>query len=220
MNLCLANVLDADTLRAIRTTLASSVFEDGGRTAGWHARGVKHNQQAVSAGAAKLVLDALQSHPLFHSAVLPARVRTPIFSRYLPGMSYGMHVDDALMGGTDPIRSDLAVTVFLSEGAEYDGGELVLETHSGTVPYRLEAGQAVVYPATCLHRVAPVTRGERLAAVLWVQSYVRDAAQREILFDLDTVRRELWEQAGQVPTSAFNLQAKTYANLLRAWAES
>lgn len=220
MNLCLANVLDTETLRTIRTTLASAVFDDGGRTAGWHARGVKHNQQSVHDGVAKLVLDALERHPLFQSAVLPARFKPPIFSRYLPGMSYGTHIDDALMGGLDPIRSDLAVTVFLSDGADYGGGELVLETHSGTVPYRLEAGQAVVYPATCLHRVAPVTWGQRLAAVLWVQSYVRDAARREILFDLDTVRRELWEQAGQAPTPAFNLQAKTYANLLRAWAEN
>lgn len=200
--------------------LATADFSDGARTAGWNARPVKHNLQATHDAAAQLVQQALNRHPLFRTAVFPSRLRAPLFSRYLPGMSYGTHIDNPLMGTTTPLRADLAVTLFLSEPADYEGGELVLDTHSGTQAYKLEAGQALVYPATTLHRVAEVTRGERLAAVLWVQSLVRDAAQREILFDVDTVRRSLWQQAGEVSTPEFELLSKTHANLLRAWAET
>jgi PKHD-type hydroxylase len=222
VNLCLAGVLDADTLQAVRTTLAGADFADGSRTAGWHAAKVKHNLQATDDGAAQRVQQALMAHELFRAAALPARLRAPLFSRYTTGMGYGRHMDDALMtagGGASALRADLAVTVFLSEPASYDGGELVIEGPGGTSAYKLEAGQAIVYPATTLHRVADVTRGERLAAVLWVQSLVRDAARREVLFDLDTARRGLWDKAGQTATSEFDLVTKTYANLLRAWSE-
>lgn len=220
MNLCLDAVLDDEALRAVRAWLADASFSSGKTTAGWHAQGLKHNLQTVHEQAGQRVLQALHGHPLFQAAALPSRIRTPLFSRYQPGMGYGTHVDDALMGTNAPIRSDLAVTLFLTAPADYDGGELVLDTHSGVQAYKLAAGQALVYPATCLHRVNEVTRGERLAAVLWVQSYVRDAAQREILFDLDAVRRSVWDQAGGRPTADFERLAKTYANLLRAWAET
>lgn len=220
MNLCLSNVLDRETLTRIRAMLATAVFTDGASTAGWNARPVKHNLQATHDAAAQLVDQALTRHPLFVGAVFPARLRAPLFSRYLPGMSYGTHVDDPLMGGAQRMRADLAITLFLSEPADYEGGELVLETAGGTQAYKLAAGQALVYPATTLHQVTEVTRGERLAAILWVQSLVRDAAQREVLFDLDTVRRRLWDQAGRVSTPEFDLLSKTHANLLRAWAET
>ena len=222
MNLCLAGVLNADALHAVRAAMAGASFSDGGSTAGWHAGKVKHNLQATHDVAAQRVQHALMAHPLFRSAALPARLRAPLFSRYQPGMSYGPHMDDALMsagGGQGALRADLAVTVFLSDPESYDGGELVIESAGGTTAYKLEAGQAIVYPATTLHRVAEITRGERLAAVLWVQSLVRDAAQREILFDLDTARRGLWDKAGQTATAEFDLVSKTYANLLRAWSE-
>lgn len=219
MNLCLSNVLDSETLQRIRTMLATAVFADGAITAGWNARPVKHNLQATHEGAAQLVDQGLSRHPMFVGAAFPARLRAPLFSRYLPGMSYGTHVDNPLMGGATPLRADLAVTLFLSDPADYDGGELVLDTAGGTQAYKLAAGQAIVYPATTLHQVAEVTRGERLAAVLWVQSLVRDASRREILFDLDTVRRKLWDQAGRVATPEFDLLSKSHANLLRAWAE-
>lgn len=222
MNLCLAGVLDADALHAVRVALAGASFAGGSDTAGWHATKVKHNLQATHDVAAQRVLQALMAHPLFRAAALPARLRTPIFSRYTPGMGYGRHMDDALMavgGGQSALRADLAVTLFLSDPASYDGGELVIEGPGGTSAYKLEAGQAIVYPATTLHRVDVVSRGERLAAVLWVQSLVRDAAQREILFDLDTARRGLWDKSGQTATPEFDLVTKTYANLLRAWSE-
>lgn len=220
MNLCLSGILDATALTALRRALAPLAFSDGAATAGWHAQTVKHNLQARDEALAAGVLQALQAHPLFQAAALPARIRPPLFSRYVAGMGYGNHVDDALMGGTHPLRSDLAITVFLSDPADYDGGELVLDTHSGQQTYKLDAGHALLYPATTVHRVEPVRRGERLAAVLWVQSHVRDAGHRELLFDLDTARRQVWAQAGNVPTPTFELLAKTYANLLRTWAET
>jgi PKHD-type hydroxylase len=222
VNLCLADVLDADALQAVRAALAGAAFADGAHTAGWHAAPVKHNLQARHAPAAQQVEHALLRHPLFRAAALPARLRAPLFSRYTTGMAYGRHTDDALMSTGDDqgtLRADLAVTVFLSDPATYDGGELVIEGPGGTSAYKLEAGQAIVYPATTLHRVAEVTCGERLAAVLWVQSLVRDASRREMLFDLDTARRGLWDKAGQTATPEFDLVTKTYANLLRAWSE-
>ena len=222
MNLCLSGVLDAEALHAVRSALEGATFADGRHTAGWHAARVKHNLQAAHDGAAQRVQQALMAHELFRAAALPARVRTPMFSRYATGMGYGRHMDDALMvagDGQGTLRADVAVTVFLSDPGSYDGGELVIESAGGTTAYKLDAGQAIVYPATTLHHVAEVTRGERLAAVLWVQSLVRDASRREILFDLDTARRGLWDKAQQASTPEFDLVTKTYANLLRAWSE-
>lgn len=219
MNICLAGVLGADALQAIRATLTQASFADGAGTAGWHAVKVKHNLQANHDAAAQQVHQALMRHPLFRSATLPSKLRAPLFSRYLPGMSYGRHVDDAMMGSANPLRTDIAVTVFLSDPGSYDGGELLIESHAGELSYKLEAGQAIVYPATTIHQVTPVTRGERLAAVLWVQSLVRDPSRREILFDIDSARRMLWEKAGELATPEFDLLSKSYANLLRSWAE-
>lgn len=220
MNLCLSQLLDAAALASVRGHLEQATFADGAATAGWHARGVKLNHQATHEQAAQQVHQALMRHAVFCASALPRKLRSPLFSRYTAGMSYGTHVDDALMGGGDSLRTDLAVTVFLSDPANYDGGELVIDSHSGKQGYKLAAGDAIVYPATQLHRVSEVTRGERLAAILWVQSRVRDPAQREILFDLDTVRRGVWNKAGQRHTAEFDLLAKTYSNLLRAWADS
>lgn len=220
MNLCLSEVLEPATLATVRAQLEQATFVDGAATAGWHARGVKLNLQTTDEAAAQQVHQALLRHPVFSAATLPRRIRSPLFSRYTAGMSYGTHVDDALMGAVDSLRTDLAVTVFLSDPASYDGGELVIDSHSGTQAYKLAAGDAIAYPATQLHRVAEVTRGERLAAVLWVQSRVRDPAQREILFDLDTARRGIWDKNGRRHTAEFDLLAKTYSNLLRAWADS
>lgn len=221
MNLHLADVLDPATLAAVREALERATWQDGAATAGWHARGVKNNQQAESAEAAKLVIDAVSRHPLFRAAVMPAKLKPPIFSRYGTGMSYGVHVDDAFMSaGAELLRTDVAITVFLSDPADYDGGELVVDTASGTHAYKLPAGHAMAYPATTLHRVAEVSRGERHVALLWVQSHVREPAHREMLFDLDTVRRRLFEAAGGRKTAEFDLIAKTYANLLRAWSSA
>lgn len=222
---CVAGVLDAATLDAVRGRLRDARFVDGAATAGWHARLVKDNEQATShpatREAAGLVSAALLRHPVFQAAALPRRLRPVLFARYGAGRSYGAHVDDALMGLDDPAgpaRTDVAVTVFLADPDAYAGGELVIEAGGGEHAFKLEAGQAVVYPATTLHRVAEVTGGERLVAVTWAQSLVRDAADRALLFDLDTARRALFEAGGK--TAAFDLVSKSHANLLRRWVET
>lgn len=222
MILCLSQILDAEKRDRIDTLLEAAEFEDGAGTAGWHARLVKANRQAAprhpaTREAAALVATALREHAVFRSAVLPRRIAPVILARYAGGESYGTHVDDALMGN-DLLRSDVAVTVFLAPPESYEGGELVIEDSAGEQAFKLGAGDAIAYPATSLHRVAPVTSGERRVAVTWVQSLVRDAGQREILFDLDTARRQLFEREGKSAT--FDLLAKSHANLLRRWAES
>jgi PKHD-type hydroxylase len=225
MIICIANLLAPDGLRRVRDLLDRARFVDGKATAGWHARLVKSNEQAIASDAATqkaagLVAEALRGNEVFRSAVLPRRMRPVLFARYGEGRSYGAHVDDALMGMDDPagpLRTDVAVTVFLAATDSYDGGELVVESTAGEQAYKLGAGDAIAYPATSLHRVAPVTRGERLVAVSWVQSLVRDPAAREILFDLDAARRAVFEREGKGP--AFDRSAKSPATLLRRWAE-
>jgi PKHD-type hydroxylase len=221
MILCMAEVLTAAELGELRGHLERQEFVDGASTAGWHARLVKRNQQLGPGPETErlqaLVGAALARNPLFAIASRPHRIRPALFSSYGPGMAYGAHVDDAIMGGATPIRSDLSFTLFLSEPEGYDGGELVVETSAGEQAFKLEAGGLVLYPSSTLHRVAPVTRGRRLAAVSWVQSQVRDPARREILFDLDTARRTLFEREGK--SREFDLLSKSLANLLRMWAE-
>lgn len=219
MLIMIANVLDADDLQRLRDNLAQVRYVDGRQTAGREARTVKRNEQvdrsdALAAEMQDLVTDRLLDNRLFRMATRPHVVRPPLFSRYQPGMEYGAHVDDAIMGG---MRTDVSVTVFLSDPGDYEGGELVIESAAGEQDVKLAAGDAVVYPTTFLHRVAPVTSGERLAAVTWVRSLVRDAAARELLFDLETARRALFDQLGK--TAELDLLAKTQSNLLRLWAE-
>lgn len=223
---CIARVLDEAALARLGALLDRARFEAGDRTAGWHARLVKDNEQAAAGDAAAreaagLVTAALLAHPVFRAAVLPRRLRPVLFARYGAGRAYGPHVDDALMGLDDPagpLRTDVAVTLFLSPPETYEGGALVLDMPGGELEWRLAAGDAIAYPATTLHRVSPVTAGERLVAVTWAQSLVRDPAAREILFDLDAARRAVFEHEGKGP--AFDLVAKSHANLLRRWAET
>ncbi len=221
MLLCIANVLTPDELNLIVSKLATAEFVDGKITAGWHARLVKHNTQMdasapVGSEVKNLVMSALQRNALFQIAVRPKLIRPPLFSRYQVGMSYGSHVDNALMG--DPLmRSDVSLTLFLSPSDTYAGGELVLETPQGEEEIKLDAGAMVVYPSSTLHRVEPVTRGTRLVAVTWIQSLVRDAHEREILFDLDTARQAIFDKYGKTPE--FDLISKSHANLLRKWVD-
>jgi PKHD-type hydroxylase len=140
-----------------------------------------------------------------------------LFSRYEAGMSYGRHIDNALMGNQDFLRSDISLTLFLSPPSTYEGGELVIESTDAEQAYKLEAGSVIVYPSSTLHRVEPVTEGVRLVAVAWVQSLVREPSEREILFDLDTARRAIFTKQGK--TIEFDLISKSHANLLRKWAE-
>lgn len=225
MLLTLDAVLNAEELEDICKKLAAAEFADGKLTAGWHAQLVKHNQQLTPndlywSDHQACIKAALNRHPLFQPAVLPSVIHTLLLSRYEVGMSYGSHVDNALMGQGENgqrYRSDISWTLFLSSPESYDGGELVIESSEGERQIKLAAGSAVVYPSSYLHRVEPITAGVRLAAVGWVQSLVRDPAQREILFDLDAARRSLFRQYGKTPE--FDLISKTHANLLRRWAD-
>ncbi|MBD0336440.1 MAG: Fe2+-dependent dioxygenase [Cyanobacteria bacterium Co-bin13] len=216
------DLLTPEELAQITDQLALSEFIDGKLTAGWHAKLVKNNQQLSRQDSTYdalkgLLQKALERNPLFQVAARPKIVHSVLFSRYTDGMAYGRHTDNALMGGSSFLRSDLSFTVFLNPPGAYEGGDLVIESADSETAYKLEAGTAIIYPSTTLHRVDPVTSGERLVAVGWVQSLVRDASQRELLFDLETVRRSLFAQGGK--TDEFDLLSKSVANLLRQWVE-
>jgi PKHD-type hydroxylase len=215
----IADVLSAAEAAAARETLGKVAFVDGRTTAGWHAKLVKNNLQAASADVAvtslRETLSAkISSNALFRLATRPKTLTPLILSRYEPGMAYGSHVDDALMGG---LRTDVSFTLFLSDPDTYEGGELVIESSGGEEDVKLPAGSLVAYPSNTLHHVAEVTKGARLAAVGWVRSFIRDAAKRELLFDLDTARQSLFQKEGK--TAEFDLISKTSANLMRMWAE-
>lgn len=215
------NVLTAEELQAIVTNLQTAEFIDGTLTAGWYAKTVKQNQQLKQGATAQnlkhQVMQSLWRHPLFQAAVRPRKIHSLLFSRYESGMSYGRHVDNALMGGDMLWRSDVSFTLFLNSPEDYRGGELVVEYAEDEKVYKLPAGQAVAYPSTMLHRVEPVTQGQRLVVVGWVQSLIRDANERELLFELDTVRRSLFDKFGK--SAEVDLLSKSVANLLRKWAE-
>jgi len=219
MQIVIAHVLSAEELDTVRAALARARFVDGRDTAGFAARLVKNNRQAAAADRSietvrKLVAERILGNELFRLAVRPKALTPLLFSRYDGEMHYGSHVDDALMDG---MRTDVSFTLFLSEPDSYDGGELVIESAAGEDAVKLTAGSLVAYPSTTLHHVAAVTRGARLAAVGWARSFIRDAARRELLFDLDTARRALFAREGK--SAEFDLIAKSTANLLRMWAE-
>jgi len=221
MILCIADIFDAAKLAELRDEIAGGQFVDGILTAGWASRLVKNNEQLAAGPAARtsqqLVIDALKANAVFSTAVMPKRFFPPLFARYQPGMKFGTHMDNAIMGD-EQMRSDVSITVFLSPPEEYDGGELVMETTAGESAYKLPAGHAVVYPSNMLHRVNEVTRGIREVAVTWAESLIRSAEQREILFDIERVRRTLFERDGK--TAEFDLLHKTVSNLRRLWAET
>jgi len=223
MIICIGDVLASEELERIAQLLTDAEFIDGKKTAGWHARLVKHNTQLpkdspVLEEVRSLIRGAIQRNRLFQMAVRPKQVRPLLISRYEAGMAYGTHTDDAVMQGHNQLmRSDISFTLFLNDPDSYEGGELVIDSTQGEQEYKLPAGAMIVYPSSTLHRVETVTAGVRLAAVSWVQSLVRDPQEREILFDLDTVRQLLFEQSGK--TKEFDLLSKTHANLLRKWVE-
>ena len=222
MILQIQDILDADQLSRISAALAYGEFEPGRETAGWAAEGVKHNLQLYPQGtpaeeAQNVITQAVTRSAEFGMAARPKSMRPALFARYEPGMEYGLHLDDPMMGGPTPMRTDVAFTVFLSEPTDYDGGELVIEGAYGSQSYKLAAGSLVLYPSSSLHRVTPVTRGIRLVAVSWVQSMVRDPARRQILYDLDKARRALFDERGK--TAEFDLLTQSLMNLVRMWAE-
>jgi PKHD-type hydroxylase len=223
MLICIENLIDKETLTRLRSWMAEATFEDGRVTAGGNAAKVKNNEQVSSdpdrtdpklSEMQDLVADLLWDNGLFYAAAQPKEILSPLFSRYTAGKSYGLHMDNALMGD---MRIDLSLTLFLSDPADYDGGELVIYFPTGERSVKLAAGSAVLYPTTALHQVTPVTKGERLVVVTWVRSLVRDAAKREILFDLKTAQHRLQDQFGKTPE--IDILAKTYTNLLRRWVD-
>jgi len=217
------NVLSPVELEKIQLLISDAHWQSGSNSAGLHAREIKANeemdQQCQSwADINQMVVSQLYSHPQFQGMVLPSKVSAAFISRCRPGMYYGQHIDNPIMGGPNArYRSDVAITVFLSEPDSYDGGELSIQSRFGQVSIKLPAGSAVVYPASSLHEVTPVTKGERIVSALWAQSMVRDAQQRELLYDLDEVRQALNKTT---PSAQVTQQTEhVYANLLRLWAD-
>jgi PKHD-type hydroxylase len=221
----ISSVLSKDELAALRAGLDQGAWGDGRVTAGFQSAQVKTNLQLpqddpVAREAGEIVLRALERSPLFVSATLPRHVYPPLFNRYGPGMSFGNHVDNAVRqvpGTPHRLRTDVSATLFLSAPEEYEGGELVIDDTYGSHSVKLGAGDLVVYPASSLHRVQPVTRGVRAAAFFWIQSMVRDDGDRTLLFELDTAIGALTEQ-GSDRNSLVRL-TNCYHNLLRRWAE-
>ena len=221
----LDSVLGPAELKQIRDIVAEAEFQDGAATAGSRASAVKNNLQMKKTDDQAVILknlinDRLMRNPEFCRFALPKRIAPPLLSCYNVGMAYGRHVDDAIMrpNGKE-LRSDLSVTVFLNDPGDYDGGELIVETHENEEAIKLPRGCAVVYQSTSLHRVAPVTRGQRLAAVTWVQSLVRDPGQRDLLADIAAARDCLAAQSGESFATPTDRAFRAYSNLLRRWAE-
>jgi PKHD-type hydroxylase len=221
MLLCIPDIVTPAEARQLRDRVVSLKFVDGGATAGVYARTVKRNQQLENSPETQklqdVVMQALMRSVEFERFAFPRNMKPIMFSRYEPGMEYGTHVDNAVMSGRPPVRSDVSLTLFLSEPDSYDGGELTIWTLTGEEQIKLPAGSIVTYPSSSLHRVAPVTRGVRVAAVTWVQSMIRDPSRREILYDLEATRRSIFESQGK--TREFDLISKSFANLMRMWAE-
>lgn len=225
MLLHIPDVLSAEQVSVCRKALDAAPWVDGRVTAGHQSARVKHNLQLpedspVARELGALILSALERNPLFLSAALPAKIFPPLFNCYREGQTFGVHVDNAVRQFRDTgfrIRTDLSVTLFLSSPDEYDGGELVIEDVFGPQRVKLPAGHLVLYPASSLHKVEPVTRGARIASFFWVQSMVRDDAARTLLFDLDTAIQQLNARNPEDPV-AVQLTG-VYHNLLRRWAE-
>jgi PKHD-type hydroxylase len=227
MLMVIENLLSKDEVARIRQRLDAAEWRDGASTAGAVARRQKRNLQIDEASEAGRALGAeilrkVEAHPLFISAALPRRIHPPRFNRYEGGGTYGAHVDSALMRlpeGGETLRSDVSATVFLSEPEDYDGGELEIEGPFGAQVVKLAAGEMVIYPSSSLHRVTPVTRGARIAAFLWAESFVPDEAARTLLFDLDQSIQGLATRVGMEDVNLLRL-TQVYHNLLRRWAKT
>ena len=226
MLLHIPKVLTESQLAESQAVLAEAEWADGRATAGYQSARVKNNRQlpethptAVKLG--DMILSALDRNPLFMSGALPLKVVPPLFNRYENSQAYGNHIDGAvrpIAGTPHRVRTDLSATMFLTPPADYDGGELIIEDTLGTQAVKLTAGDMILYPGSSLHRVEPVTRGVRVCAFFWIQSMVRDDAQRRLLFELDTTIQQLASTtADQAPVVKLT---NIYHNLLRQWADA
>jgi PKHD-type hydroxylase len=217
------NLLSQQQLTAVQNTLSNAEFIDGKLSAGKMAEPVKQNQEIASSNPLldqlnNIVMNTLVKHTIYIAATLPKNIATPFYAKYTKGMSYGDHIDDPIMGSQPhAYRSDVSITIFLNSPADYTGGELVINNEFGQQEVKLNAGDAVLYPSSSIHHVNEVTNGERLVAVTWVQSMVRSAEQRALLYDLGKSRDQLLaENHNSDLTKRVN---NSYANLLRMWAD-
>ncbi len=223
MLITIDNLLDQPTLKTVREMLDQADFVDGKLSAGKEARAVKNNeelslQSPLHQQLNQLVMGALVQNKKYQNAALPLKLATAFYARYTPGMTYGFHVDDPIMGPMrGRYRTDISTTVFLSDKNEYEGGEIIIKTEFGEHKVKLKAGSAVVYPSRSLHQVAEVTEGVRLVAVTWAQSLVKSNEQRELLYDLAIARDKLIETMPQ--SDETGRVSRAYANLLRMWSE-
>ncbi|MEJ2307719.1 MAG: Fe2+-dependent dioxygenase [Gammaproteobacteria bacterium] len=223
MLLQIPGLLNRPQIDKIHEITGRAGFQDGKATAGVAARLVKNNEEMTTDEQAqqllnRILMSSLGQQQRFHLAAMPAKLADFIIARYNPEMHYGDHVDEPVMGGPGPkFRTDISMTVFLTPPESYAGGELVIRTAFGENRVKLPAGDAVMYPSSSLHHVARVTRGQRIVALTWIQSQVRDPARREILFDLATTRDQLHEQ--ESGSDLHQRVDRSYANLLRMWAE-
>jgi PKHD-type hydroxylase len=220
----IADVLTAGQVAEVRRALEGAVWIDGRVTAGAQSALAKNNLQIpedspVAKALGGLILDALRTNPTFVSAALPLRVFPPLFNRYDQGMSFGGHIDNAIrFSGASRYRTDLSATLFLSDPDDYDGGALVIRDGDREAAVKLPAGHMVLYPATTLHQVEPVTRGARWASFFWVQSMVRGSEQRALLFQMDQAIQALSRRLGGEDSETIALTG-AYHNLIRMWAE-
>jgi PKHD-type hydroxylase len=224
MLLTIPDVLTAEEAAAFRQALESAEWSDGRATAGYLSQRVKNNSQLredhpLARQLGTRILDVLDRNQIFISAALPLKIVPPLFNRYRDGEVYGRHIDGGMRPvGGHRVRTDLSATLFLSPPDSYDGGELIVEDGAGERSFKLKAGELLLYPATSVHRVMPVTRGARLAAFFWIQSMVRSAEQRGILFQLDNALRALGRDVPDHPSLVEMLGV--YHNLIRQWADS
>ena len=224
MLLHVERALGPDQVKLCREALAAQAWVDGKVTAGEQSAQAKRNLQVPEDAPAarelgEMILGSLGRNPAFVSAALPLRVFPPLFNRYDAGMAFDTHVDNAIrFAGPVRFRTDVSATLFLTDPGDYDGGELIVEDSFGEHAVKLPAGDMILYPATSLHRVAPVTRGSRWAAFFWVQSMVKSDGQRTLLWNLDTAIQALTLKVGQTDPEVVSL-AGSYHNLLRMWAE-
>ena len=216
-------LLSKKKLTEIQDILAHANFVDGKLSAGQAARRVKNNAELPQDSQQRkrlntLVMNTLVQHPLFQNAALPHRIASPFYARYEKGQTYGEHIDDPVMGPSGQrYRSDISCTVFLNSPADYEGGELTIKTQYGSQIVKLEAGSAILYPSDSLHQVTPVASGTRLVAVTWIQSLIRQAGRRALLFELNQARENLMREQ---PDSDITHQVDhSYVNLIRMWSE-
>ena len=215
-------VLDKQQLQIVQKLVSQGRFADGSTSAGKAAKRVKFNEELSLESARlselnNLVMGSLVKHPTYKSAAMPLKVAAPYYAHYTAGMSYGEHIDDPIMGQDEIYRSDMSVTIFLNNPDKYKGGELVIQTTSGEQQIKLPAGDAVLYDSSSVHRVAEVIEGERLVAVSWIQSLVRDPDKRALLHELNQARETLLHEK---PDAAETRQVnQSYINLVRMWSE-